>query len=425
MLKIKLLITLSIPLFLNATSITSLLNSLENRPESRLDNLDIEKSTLRKQAIGDKMMPTVNLYGGYEIYNTPNGLLPVVPNQMSKMLQNPSIAQPFSKNILRGGVEFTWPLFVKSIYTLKDKAELLNLAAKEKKKLNLIQREAVVVGSVAQLRYLESLKSALDSKKRSILQTQITTRLKVKEGRVPQSAIFVLESNINELDITLNNIDQNINLLRSKIETLTGIYIKKSVSLKQRKPVSKGEIFALKPLQKKVEASIKDIEAADEAYIPSIVTKGNYTHSEADAYNNGNHIRENFGVAGIYVSMPLFDSSKSTASQQAKVAYMQEKANLEQTKHSLSVQARQLNRELRLLKRSVKLAQKSVYSQEKLLKIAKVSLRNESITQEEYLRYEDALAKAKANLYNFRAKQWQDIAQLAVIYGNDLKGIVK
>lgn len=77
------------------------------------------------------------------------------------------------------------------------------------------------------------------------------------------------------------------------------------------------------------------------------------------------------------------------------------------------------------MKKSVILAKKSVAEQRRLLKIAKVSLDNVTITQEEYLRYEDALADAKAVLYRAEAKQWQDTAQLAVIYGNDLRRIVK
>jgi len=410
---------------LYAANITSLLNTLEKRPEHRLDTLDVEKSALGQQSLDDKLMPTVNLYGGYEIYSSPNGLLPVAPNELIRMVQDQSIGQPFSKNIFREGVNFTWPIFVKSIYTLKEKASLLNLAAKEKKQLNLIQREAVVVGSVAQLRYLEALKSALQAKKRSIKQTEITTNIKVKAGRAPQSAVFVLNSNINTLDIAMNNINQNINMLASKIETLTGVYLKHSMSLQMKQRIEKGEIFALKPLQKRVAASRKGVQAADEAYIPSIVTKGNYTLSQADAYNNGKSLHENFGTAGIYVSMPLFDSSKSTASQQAKVAYLQEKTTLDQTAHALVVQARQLEREIRLLNRSVALGKKSVSDQKRLLHIAKVSLRNGSITEEEYLRYEDALADAKAALYKAEAQKWQDIAQLAVIYGNDLRRIVK
>jgi outer membrane protein TolC len=249
--------------------------------------------------------------------------------------------------------------------------------------------------------------------------------MKIREGRAPESARFLISSHINELDISLNTIDQQFNLLSAKIETLTGITLKQSIPLKRRNMIRKGEILALRPLQKKVEASIKGVQAADEAYIPSIVTKGNAAQNRADAYNNNGSLQENFAMAGLYITMPLFDSSKSTASQQAKVAYMTEKTTLEQTRHALSVQARQLSIEIELLRKSIDLAQKSIADQQKLLHIAKVSIANESITQEEYLRYEDALANAKAKLYNYQAKQWQDIAQLAVIYGNDLKEIVK
>jgi len=420
-----LLACMAATLQLQATSITSLLNSLEKRPEHKLDMLEVEKSALGQQALSDKLMPTVGLYAGYEISNSPNSMLPVPPNEMILMVKDQSIPQPFSKQIMREGVNFTWPLFVKSIYTLEEKAQLLNLAAKEKKKLNLIQREAVVVGSVAQLRYLEALKSALRAKKRSIQQTAVTTRMKVKEGRAPQSVIFVLNSHINDLDIAMNNIDQSINLLSSKIETLTGVHLKQSVPLRVKASISRGEIFALRPIRSKVEASKKGMKAADEAYIPSIVTKGNYTYSQADAYNNGKSLHENYGTAGLYISMPIFDASKGTASQQAKVEYLKEKTTLDQTEHALIVQAKQLEHEIRLLKKSVALAKKSVADQKRLLKIAKVSFSNGTITQEEYLRYEDALADAKASLYKAEAKKWQDTAQLAVIYGNDLRRIVK
>jgi len=124
---------MAVTLQLHSSSITSLLDTLEKRPEHRLDMLDVEKSALGRQAISDKRMPTVGLYAGYEIYNTPNGLLPIAPNNMMKMVKDQRIGQPFSKNIFREGVNVTWPLFVKSLYTLEEKAQMLNLAAKEKK----------------------------------------------------------------------------------------------------------------------------------------------------------------------------------------------------------------------------------------------------------------------------------------------------
>ena len=408
-----------------ATNITTLLNALHHRPENRLDMLAIKKSALGQQAFDDKLLPSANLNVGYEIYNSPNSMVPIPPNKKIKMVTDQSIGQPFSKQIMHEGASFTWPIFIKSIFTLKEQARFLNLAVRVQQRLSLIQREAMVVGSVAQLRYLEALKVALKAKKRSILQTAVSTKLKVKEGRMPESALFILSSHINELDISLNNINQNINLVVSKIETLTGVHLKHSVPLRLKRNVQKGEIFALKPLNARVEASKKGIKAADEAYLPTVVTKGSYNFSQGDAYNNGNRMHEGFGSAGIYLSMPIFDHSKTTAFEEAKVAYLQEKTQYEKSRHSLTVQASQLTREIVLLKRSVILAKKNVSDQQKLLKIAKVSFANENITEEEYLRYEDALANARANLYSFQAKKWEDIAQLAVIYGNDLKRIVK
>jgi len=425
MLKKSIFIAITLPILLQATTITKLLNSLEHRTEHKLDMLEIEQSSLGVEAIRDKRMPVVNLYGGYEIYNRPNGMVPVVPDEMSGMLKDPSIAQPFSKQILRGGVEFSFPIYIKSLYTLEEQKRLLHLASKDQEKIHFIQREAVVVGSVANLRYLNSLKVALNTKRNSIEETQRSTKLKVDEGRMPPSAMFVLSSHINELDIAINNIEQQINIVASKIETITGIHIDRDIDIRAKRVIRRERVLALEPLRRKIDATQKGVQASKEALYPSLITKGSYTYSQADAYNNDKSVGENFATAGLYIKMPLYDRAKDTKTQQAKIEYMKSQTELEQTKHALEVQAKSLNNEIALIKRSITLSQKSIQDQEKLLKIAKVSLDNESITQEEYLRYEDALADAKANLYKFRAKEWLDIAQLAVIYGNDLREIVK
>ena len=409
----------------HATDIQSLLSALDNRPEDKLEVLSINKSQLAQQALDDKLMPTVEVYGGYERYTSPNGLLPVAPNKLTGMVKDQSVAQPFSKGILREGVKFTWPLFIKSINSLKEKAKLLHLATKEKRKLDLYQRQAMVVGVVAQLQYLEALKSALQSKKESILQTKETINLKVEVGRTPPSALFKLNAHINDLDIAMNDIDQNINLLLSQIESLTDIELKHSVPLSLQNEIEKDNIFALKALSTKVQASKKDIDASLEASYPTVVTKGSYTYSQAFSYNNDKFITEDFGTLGVFVSMPLYDNSKKTDTQKAKLEYMKNQTLYEQTKHNLTVEAKKLSKEIELLENSMVLSQQSIEEQERLLTIAKVSLENKVSTQEEYLRYEDALADAKAKLYRFRAKKWQDIARLAVIYGNDLKGVLR
>ena len=47
------------------------------------------------------------------------------------------------------------------------------------------------------------------------------------------------------------------------------------------------------------------------------------------------------------------------------------------------------------------------------------------MSEEEYLRYEEALLDAQSRLYEADANYWQALAQLAVIYGHDLSEIVR
>lgn len=405
----------------HATTITTLLNALKHQPQSRLDALDVQAAALGERKISDKLMPKLSGFAGYEMYNQPTSVKPLLPT----VTRDANTALPFSRRISRVGVQFSWPIFVKSLSTLKEKAALMHLAAKDKKRLNLIQREAGVVGTVAYINYMKSLKGALLAKKRSILATRRKVALMVKEGRAPKSKLIALDTHINELKMNIINIDTQKNTLLAKLETLTGVAIKHSVSMRQRRRVRKGEIFALRPLRKKLEASQKSIKAAKEGYYPTVALKGHYTYSHANAYNNDKSVNARSAMVGVYVNVPLFDSSKSTALQEAKLSYYKNMALINDTRHTLLVKAKELSREIALLKESAALARKSVSEQRRLLKIAKASLINEVITQEEYLRYEDALASAKADLYKINAQKWQDIAQLAVIYGNDLKGVVR
>jgi len=404
-----------------ATTITSLLNAVEKQPQTVLDSINIRKGALGERKIIDRLMPKLDGFAGYEIYNRPSNLRPVLPSEM----QTPGAALPFSKNISRVGVQFSWPVFIKSLYTLKEKASLLHLASKDKKRLNRITREAKVVGSVAYMRYLESLKGALQAKEKSIFSTRKKVDLMVKEGRAAPSQLLTLDSSINDLKINIVGIDQQLNTLSATIETLTGKHINHSVPLRKKHAVKKGKIFALVPLAKKVKAQKAGIKAAKEGYYPTVAFKGNYTYSNADAYNNDKSVNSNYGMLGLYVNVPIYDRSKETSVEEAKLDYLKERSQLDDTRVTLQAQAKKLQKEIQLLTRSEKLAQKSIKDQRALLQVAKVSLENEVITQEEYLRYEDALANAKANLYKIRAQKWQDLAQLAVIYGNDMKRIVK
>ncbi len=404
-----------------ATNITTLLNAIDKRPQSRLEQIDVNRASLGVNKVTDMMMPKLDGFVGYEMYNRPSALRAILPSEM----KNPNAPLLFSKKIRRAGVRFSWPIFVKLLYTLKEKTELMHLASKDKKRLSRIQREAKLVGSVAYLRYMESMFKALKAKEYSILATRKKISLMVKSGRAPQSNLMTLDAKIDELKMNTIAIEEQKSKLEATIETLTGISLKHSVGLHQRRGVRKGTIFALAPLKKTLRAEHKGIKVAKERYYPTVALKGSYTLSQADAYNDDKSVHSGYGSLGVYVNVPLYDSSHSTGVQEAKLNYLKTKSLMAETKDRLKVEAKELRREIKLIKRSKKLARRNIANQKALLKIAKVSLVNEMITEEEYLRYEDALASAKAILYQNEAKEWQDIAQLAVIYGNDLKRIVK
>ncbi len=410
------------PLIANST-ITTLLDRLQDRPEYQLDTLLSEESHLKKELIETKLKPSLNLFSNYEISSSPAGMVSVPPNELLPMVKNPSVAQPFSRRILRGGVSFTYPLFIKEIGTLKEKASLMHLALQKKQALNLLQREAIVVGSVAQLYYMEQLKESLESKKSSIQESKSVVEVKVESGRIPQSQLLMINNHLNEIDIKLNKIEQTKNLLKSKIESLTGVTLNETIPLEIKREVIKREIFALKPLKEILQAKEKNLQAKKEVSYPKIIAKGKYVYSRANAYNNGYTVDENYETAGVYLSMPLYNKLNDKAKEMAKIDLLKEKSKIAQTKHSLEVKAKALKSEIGLLRDSIDLVSKNIANQEELRNIAKVSFRLARITQEEYLRYEDALALAEANLYGLKTKIWQDEAELAVIYGNDLKEI--
>ncbi|MEO1953174.1 MAG: TolC family protein, partial [Campylobacterales bacterium] len=108
-----------------------------------------------------------------------------------------------------------------------------------------------------------------------------------------------------------------------------------------------------------------------------------------------------------------------------KIALMKSKMKLEKTKQELEAQIKSLKDGIVLLKKSKKLNDENIQNQKNLLKYAKMSFDEGRMTQEDYLRYEDALLNAKSAYFEVVSQIWQNIGKLAVIYGVDLKEIVR
>ncbi len=422
--KIILLVVIMFGISANAVTIRDLFNSLKNQPVSKEDEMGVKRANLGKQSALDALYPKLNVILSYDHYNMPSSMRPVLPTETPYRLAHGE-PLPFSQNITRMGFELNFPVFVKALYTIRQKAKVLKLASVDKKRLNFIQREAKILGANATLRYLEKLTLSLEAKKRSLLQTRKDIKLKVQNGRVAGIEINKIDENINNINISQNKIDQSKNELKTLIYTLSGIKIKKSIDFEQVREIKKDKIFALLPLEKSLKATKYGIKASKESLYPAVFLNANYFKSYGEGYNNNESIDTGYGSIGLKIVMPLFDKSKYTNIQKARVAYESKVLAIAETKQTLSAKAARLESDLKLLKQSRKLAKRSIENSKKLLKVAKVAFSVNRMSEEEFLRYENALVAAKATLYEIDAKKWQDIAGLAVIYGNDLEEVVR
>ena len=91
----------------------------------------------------------------------------------------------------------------------------------------------------------------------------------------------------------------------------------------------------------------------------------------------------------------------------------------------MSALAETLGRKIPVVEKSITLAEQSITDSQNLLAVAQVAVRSGRMTTEDYLRYESDVLAAQATLYQARQQQWQIVAQQAVLYGTDLKGVVK
>ena len=433
MMKNKILISILVVLFLvpalsnaqEVKSVQDLFNALKTHPQTKSDVLAFKKAKTGKQLAYSALYPKITAFGTYHNTSIPTGMIPVPPNVMFPMIQDQSIPQPFSEDIFRAGISISMPVFIKSIYTMASKAKYMQKSAEAKQYINLLQNEAIIVSSNANLQYIDALTKALDSKKQSLLKTKELIEVKVKNGRAPGSSLLIISNGVNQVEATKNEIAISREKAIEAIETLTGIRITKPVTMLETATINTSSIKALEPLQYKVTADELGFRAEKEKLLPSILLRGNYNHSFANSYNNNVALDKNYTSFGLVASIPLFNKSQYAQIKKSKITYNATKNEFDKLKLSLESQANQLENSLQLLYKSEKLYQQNVKDKEEILNIAKESYKSGRIAIEDYLKYEDDLVLEKSKLYKATAEKWQTLMKLAVIYGNNIENLVK
>jgi len=423
-----LVIMILFPLLLQAQeakSIHELFDSLKTNPQTISDEITMEKAEVGKNMAYSNLFPTIKLFGKYDYSTDPMGMRPLTLNEMFPMIQDQTIPQPFSQNILRAGATLSMPIFVKSIFTMTSKAKMMYKSAESKKFINLLKNEAILVGANSNLLYMDNLKKALSKKKESLLKTKEIVDIKVNEGRAPQSSQLKLNSGINSVDIMRNEIEVNKEKAMQLINSLTGIKLEEGISMEQTGNYSEGEIVALNPLRNKLEADRLAYRAEKEKLWPVLVLNGNYNFSFANAYNNDEAVNEKFGTIGLTLAVPLFTMTQYRKIEQSGVLLKATETEMDKMDLELRSQATQLQNSLPIIINSISLYEKSVKNKEELLNIAKVSYNSGRMSIEDYLKYEDDSLLEKAKLYKAEAEKWQTTMKLAVIFGNNIEEIVK
>ncbi len=424
----KSFLALSFPLLLGATTLPELFDALKNHSQTKADALLIKQAKVAQSMADAKLYPTVNLFAKYDYYTTATGMLPVPPNQLLAMVKPgpTAVAQPFSQNIMREGASFSMPLFVKTIYTMADKAQKMQQSAKAKKEINILKNEALIVGANANFLYLQALEKSLGTKEKSLLETKKTIQIKVDTGRAPESALYKIEDGLNQISIAKNNIALKKEQIINSIRAITGITLQKPIEMHPAQALhTTQEIAALKPLRLKIAATQLDVDAQKEKLYPTIAAYGKYAFSQASAYNKDKGVNEKYGNIGIVLQIPLLAMDRYEGIERAKVTMQSENAELQKLEDELTSKAKMLQNSLPLLENSIKLSQKNIENKEKLLKIAKVNYTSGRLSTEEYLRYEDELVSAHAKLHQTEAQKWQTLMQLAVIYANNIEEMVQ
>jgi outer membrane protein TolC len=418
---VLLLISVS-PLSAAELNITTLLEAAGKQPEMQASHLAIEATAIQLDQARAELYPKLSAFGNYERYNSPTNLRPMPPTEVN-IAAGDSV--PFSEQIERYGLKVELSLFVKGLYTLADKVKQLQQGSKLSHQQKLVIRQAEVVSADASLAYVTHLNAAIAARLESLQKTRDDLQLAVDNGRVPESEILRLDTTINTLQKQQNDLQIQKLTLVNQLKQLTGLEIEHFVTLTQQRPVMDGEFLRQKQQQTNVAVAEKEVQRTRDQYYPTVKLIGAMTENYGTAYNTDDSINRSYNYLGINISLPLFDQTLSTATDSARIQLHREQQQLAQVQIDVATEADTLRRQKPLLDQSQALALKSFDNSKKVLEIARVAYRNGRITTDEYLRNETEVLDTEAALHRTNRDRWQVICRQAVLFGDDLTGVVQ
>jgi outer membrane protein TolC len=362
----------------------------------------------------------VDLFGKAESYNSPTNLRPMPPTEAAA-----GGSLPFSRNLVRYGLSFQAPLYIAKIYRLREKMNLLSKKSAIARQINLVSREAAVVSLNSAYHYLFRLNEAVDARLKSLAKTRSDVELKVKNGRTPEAELMKIDNSIIALDEQKNDLaDKMLNVQRD-LEKFTGLSVTAPVDMDLLAAPAGTDLIAIKLQKTDLAAQEKEMERVRAQRLPAVSLYGTVSGNDGEAYNTDSHVFRAYNFVGLGLNMPLFDKILTTDEDIARIQVKKAAKKLRDTEIELTALEKNLKNRLPIVEKSHQLADKSVANNNQLLKIARVSYDSGRTTTEEYLRYEAQVLAAQADLARAADAKWQIFTKQAVIYGTDLRGVVK
>lgn len=403
-------------------NITTLLEAAGKQPDMQSSQLAVETTAMQLEQARSELYPKLSAFGNYERYNSPTNLRPMPPTEVNVAAGD---SLPFSKEIERYGLKVELPLFVKGLYTLADKVKKVQQGSEIGHALKLVTRQAEVVSLDASFAYITDLNAAIAARLLSLQKTRDDLQLAVDNGRVPESELLRLDTSINSLQKQQNDLQIQKLTLINQLKQLTGLAIDYPVPLIQQRQVVDGAFLRQKQQQVSVAVAEKEVQRTEDQYYPTVRLVGAITENYGTAYNTDDSINRSYNYLGINISLPLFDLSLGSATDLARVQLHREQQQLAQVQIDVATEADTLRRQLPLLEKSQALALQSLNNSKKVLEIARVAYRNGRVTTEEYLKNETEVLDAEAAFHQTNRDRWQVICRQAILFGDDLTGVVQ
>ncbi len=412
-----------LPVEAGAMNISTLLKAVKKQPQAKIDEFAVEQGKIAVEKAYSPLYPKVSAIGSYENYNSPTNLRPMPPTEVNILAGEPI---PFSRNIGRYGVTATMPVFVKEIFDTAKQLKALSQKSEVKKQITLIGNQSAVVSLNSSFTYLSQLNRLIHERIASLQKTREMVQMAVQNGRLPESELFKVESMVEKLRLQESDISNKAIALSRTIYSITGIHLDTPVPMiLTRELPARGKYITLSLLNKDIEAAKHALQAKKDYRYPKVFLQGSFTENIGSAYNTDDLISRHYRKLSLGLTFPLFDRTSHVDEQLARIRLKKAKEAYQKAQQDLDAKASRIRGQRPIILGALQKAKKNIALSQKILEVAKVAYKNRRMTIEDYLSHEVDVLNAKTQRSFWIDKQWRLIAEQALLFGQNLEGVIQ